>query len=122
MAVAFLIIVSRFSRSDTVSDFRGGATMHNLTTLAEIWGAITAAFVILVIYRRMLTKQESDWIPLNNNEAETHAIQKQNSIEARTRKLSIPIRALGTVSVVMFLVIAGLWVYRVLSTQPTLYQ
>ncbi len=96
--------------------------MHNLTTLAEIWGAITAAFLILVIYRRMLTKQESDWIPLNNNEAETHAIQKQNSIEARTRKLSIPIRALGTVSVVMFLVIAGLWVYRVLSTQPTLYQ
>jgi hypothetical protein len=57
---------------------------------------------------------------LNNNEAETHAIQAQNQIEAKTRKLTIPIRVLGTVSLVMFFVIASLWAYHILMTPPAI--
>ena len=40
--------------------------MQSLITLGSVWGVITVAFVALVIYRRSLTKQESDWIPLTD--------------------------------------------------------
>jgi heme/copper-type cytochrome/quinol oxidase subunit 2 len=40
--------------------------MQSLITLGLVWGVITVAFVALVIYRRSLTKQESDWIPLTD--------------------------------------------------------
>jgi len=94
--------------------------MENLTTLASIWGAITLAFLILVVYRRTLTSQEKDWIPLHDIDKEGSAIQAQTQIESKTRKLTIPIRALGTVSLVMLLVIVGIYVYHMLTTQPVI--
>jgi hypothetical protein len=43
-------------------------------------------------------------------------------IEMKTRKLTAPIRALGTLSVVMLLVILGFWLYHSLTTSPPLPQ
>ena len=39
--------------------------MQTIMTLGSVWGVITVAFVALVIYRRSLTKKETDWIPLD---------------------------------------------------------
>jgi hypothetical protein len=94
--------------------------MQNLLTMAAIWGVITLAFVVLVVYRRTLTNQEKDWIPLNDYGKDNNAIQAQTVIEMKTKKLTIPIRALGTVSLVMFLVIVGIWVYRTLMNPPSM--
>jgi hypothetical protein len=92
--------------------------MHTLIALVSVWGVITIAFFILLLYRRSLTKKESDWIPLTDDAKEDSAIQAQTVIEMKTRKLTVPIRALGTISLVMLLVIVGFWLFHTLTTPP----
>ena len=92
--------------------------MTTLTTLITVWGVLTLAFVILLIYRSRLTKTETDWIPLTDDEREEHAIEEQTIIEMKARKLTLPIRALGTASVVLVLVILGFWLYVAINTPP----
>ena len=79
-------------------------------------------FVALLLYRRSLTKKESDWIPLTDDAKEDSAIQAQTIIEMKTRKLTVPIRALGTLSLVMLLVIVGFWLFHTLFTPPPMPQ
>jgi hypothetical protein len=81
---------------------------------------ITIAFVVLLLYRRSLTQQESDWIPLTDDAKEDKAIQAQTIIEMKTRKLTVPIRALGTLSLVMLLVIVGFWLVHSVFTPPAM--
>lgn len=92
--------------------------MTTLITLVSVWGVLTLAFVVLLIYRSRLTKKETDWIPLTDDAREEHAIEEQTIIEMRTRKLTLPIRALGTASVVLVLVILGFWLYVAINTPP----
>jgi len=96
--------------------------MASLIALSSVWGVITLTFIILLLYRRSLTKQESDWIPLTDDAKEDSAIQAQKIIEAKTHKLTVPIRALGTLSLVMLLVIVGFWVVHSLFTPPPITQ
>lgn len=96
--------------------------MQSLITLGSVWGVITVAFFALVMYRRSLTKQESDWIPLTDYGKDDNAIQAQTIIEMKTRKLTVPIRALGTLSLLLFLVIVGVWIFHTIYTPPAMYQ
>ncbi len=96
--------------------------MNTLIAMSAAWAVITVAFFILVLYRRSLTKGESDWIPLTDDAKEDSAIQAQTVIEMKTRKLTIPIRALGTLSLVMLLVIVGFWLFNTLFTPPPMPQ
>ena len=105
-----------------VSEFSGGSIMNTLMIMSSAWGVITIAFVVLVLYRRSLTQQESDWIPLTDDAKEDTAIQAQTIIEMKTKKLTIPIRTLGTLSLVMLLVIVGLWMFHTLFTPPPMPQ
>jgi hypothetical protein len=94
--------------------------MQTLIVLGSVWGVITIAFVVLLLYRKSLTKNESDWIPLTDDAKEDKAIQAQTIIEMKTKKLTLPIRALGTLSLVMLLVIVGFWMYHTLTTPPAM--
>jgi hypothetical protein len=96
--------------------------MDFLTAFSSAWGVITVAFIVLLLYRRSLTKNESDWIPLTDDAKEDTAIKAQTAIEAKTKKLTIPIRALGWLSLVMLLVIVGFWVFHTLFTPPPMPQ
>jgi hypothetical protein len=96
--------------------------MNTIVALGTAWGVITLAFAVLLLYRRSLTKKESDWIPLTDDSREDKAIQAQTIIEMKTRKLTVPIRALGSLSLVMLLVIVGFWLYHTLYTQPAMFQ
>ena len=96
--------------------------MDFLTTMGAAWGVITVLFVILLLYRRSLTKNESDWIPLTDDAKEDSAIQAQTIIEMKTRKLTVPIRALGTLSLIMLLVIVGFWLFQSIFTPPPMPQ
>jgi heme/copper-type cytochrome/quinol oxidase subunit 2 len=96
--------------------------MNTIVTLGTVWGVITITFAVLVLYRRSLTKNESDWIPLTDDNKEDTAIQAQTITEMKTRKLTIPIRALGTLSVLILLVIVGFWLYHTLYTPPAMFQ
>jgi hypothetical protein len=112
----------QLSLSDTVSEFAGGWIMVPLIAMSSVWAVITITFFALVLYRRSLTKQESDWIPLTDDAKEDSAIQAQTIIEMKTRKLTVPIRTLGTLSVLMMLVIVGFWLFHSLSTPPPMPQ
>jgi hypothetical protein len=120
--LAFPLSEVRLSLSDNVSECFGGGIMASLIALSSVWGVITLTFIILLLYRRSLTKQESDWIPLTDDAKEDSAIQAQKIIEAKTHKLTVPIRALGTLSLVMLLVIVGFWVVHSLFTPPPITQ
>ena len=96
--------------------------MHTIFAMGWVWGAITFAFAVLIIYRRSLIAKEADWIPLTDDAKEDSAIQAQTIIEMKTRKLTVPIRALGTLSLVILLIIMGVWVFHALNTPPALYQ
>lgn len=96
--------------------------MTTLTVLFLAWGVITVGFAALLLYRRNLTKEESDWIPLTDDAKEDKAIQAQTVIEMKTKKLTFPIRALGTLSVIMLLVILGIWLYQNIFLPPAMPQ
>lgn len=96
--------------------------MNTLLAMGAAWAVITIVFAILLLYRRSLTKNESDWIPLTDDAKEETAIQAQTVIEMKTRRLTIPIRALGTLSLVMLLVIVGFWLFHTLFTPPPMPQ
>ncbi|MGA2984208.1 MAG: hypothetical protein ABSG32_10345 [Terriglobia bacterium] len=96
--------------------------MNTIFAMGSVWGVITLSFAVLLLYRRSLTKQESDWIPLTDDTKEDSAIQAQTMIEMKTRKLTVPIRTLGTLSLVLLLVIVGFWLFHSLSTPPPMPQ
>jgi hypothetical protein len=86
--------------------------------LVSLWGAVTIALFALLIYRWRLESRETDWIPLSEDDREDHAIEAQTVIEMKTQKLAGPIRALGTLSVILLLVIVGFWMYKGITTPP----
>jgi nitrate reductase NapE component len=92
--------------------------MSTLGILTLVWAVISIAFITLLLYRQKLTSQESDWIPLTDDAREERAIQAQTMIEMKTKKLTIPIRALGTLSVVILLAIFGVWLYQSIYGPP----
>jgi Na+/melibiose symporter-like transporter len=96
--------------------------MSTYMWLFGVWGVITVVFFSLLFYRSRLTRQETDWIPLTDDAREEKAIQAQTVIEMKTRKLTVPIRTLGVVSLVMLLVILGFWLYQGISTPPPIPQ
>lgn len=96
--------------------------MNALIAMGSVWSVITVVFFVLLIYRRNLVSKESDWIPLTEDAKEDSAITAQSAIEAKTRRLTAPIRALGTVSVLLFLVILGFWIYHSIFTPPPMPQ
>lgn len=92
--------------------------MSGLVWAAIVWVLVTIPFIVLLIYRSRLESQESDWIDLTDDAREDQAIQKQSAIEKKVHKFDTPIRALGTLSVVLLLAIFGLWLYSGLTGQP----
>ena len=81
------------------------------TWFLSVWGLVTLTFVVLLIYRSRLTRQETDWIPLTDDAREDKAIKNQSMIEMKTSKLVWPIRALGGLSVLLMVVILAYWIY-----------
>ena len=96
--------------------------MNTLVAMSAAWGVITLVFAVLLLYRRSLTKNESDWIPLTDDAKEESAIQAQTVVEMKTRRLTIPIRTLGFLSLAMLLVIVGFWLFHTLFTPPPMPQ
>ena len=81
-----------------------------LDMLMISWGVITAALVVLVIYRGTLSVKEDDQIFIDA--AEQHHYQEQQMIIARISRLTKPIIALAVVSGALLLVSAGFWIYQ----------
>jgi uncharacterized membrane protein SpoIIM required for sporulation len=77
------------------------------------WGVLTAVLVILLIYRGTLTMQEDDQLFLD--ESASAMAQEQMELMAKVNKINPLVKGLGWASGLMFLVIAGMFIYQGLN-------
>ena len=81
--------------------------------LLIVWGIVTAALVIVVIYRGTLSLHEDDQLFLGDSEA--HLAKEQQQLMARLTRLAPVVRLLGIASAFLIMLIATLWIWRGLS-------
>lgn len=86
-----------------------------LSTLMVIWITATVILVGLLIYRALLSNKEDDQIFLGVGEQ--HMAQEQAALVGKMHVIGRYSLIMGIVSVVLLLVMAGLWTYQQLS-QP----
>ncbi len=79
-----------------------------------IWGAITAVFIGLLIWRSLLASHEDDQIFLDA--ASEHMAREQRELIARISSLSRPILTSGVAAGALLLVIAGMWLWEGLKS------
>ena len=87
-----------------------GSLQNALYMMMVAWVAITVVLFIMMIYRSALENREEDQLFLDS--AESHIEAEQRSILSKIQKLRMPIMTLMVLSGVLFVAIAGLWVYR----------
>lgn len=81
-----------------------------METLLIIWGILTVAFVILIIYRGTLTMHKEDQLFLDD--AESHIQKEQQEIQARLTKITPFVNWMGAASGALILVIGAIWLWR----------
>jgi hypothetical protein len=74
------------------------------------WGIATGIFVILFIWRSVLSSHEDDQIFLDA--AEEHMAKEQRELVAKIDTLSRPLLITGILSGVLLLLAGGLWIYE----------
>jgi len=83
--------------------------MSTMMMLSILWAVITAALVIVLIYRSTLSMHEDDQLFLDESTANIRA--EQEALLRRMNSITPIVRILGAASGLLVLVIAGLWVY-----------
>jgi hypothetical protein len=92
--------------------------MSAFVVVLSLWGVVTLALVVLLVYRARLESQESDWIPLTDAARDEKVIKAQTIIEMKAGKLIWPIRVLGTLCVLLLVAMFGVWLYQGLVSPP----
>ena len=83
--------------------------MSPLMMLSVVWAVITAALVIVLIYKSTLSMHEDDQLFLDESTANLRA--EQEALLRRMGKITPLVNLLAAASGVLLLVIAGMWVY-----------
>jgi len=87
--------------------------MSPLVWMLTLWGVLTGVLVVLLIYRSTLTMQEDDQLFLDDTKSALE--QEQKELIAKVNKLTPFVKILGAASGLMFLVIAGMFIYQGLN-------
>lgn len=74
------------------------------------WGLVTAIFMLLLIWRSVLSSHEDDQIFLDA--AQDHMAREQRELVAKIQKISRPLLGSGIASGLLLLVLAGMWIYN----------
>lgn len=82
--------------------------------LMVAWGAVTAVFVGLLIWRSLLTSHEDDQIFLDS--ASEHMAREQRELVAKIGSLTKPIMATGVVAAILLALAAGIWLWEGLKS------
>src|SRR5207302_10247344 len=83
--------------------------MSPLGWMATVWGALTGVLVILLIYRSTLTIQEDDQLFLDDTQSTME--KEQAALMSKVNKINPFVKVLGAASGIMFLVLAGMFIY-----------
>jgi hypothetical protein len=102
-----LILASSTSAGREITMEELGTTLF---TLLVGWAVVTTVLICMLIYRAMLGAHEEDQIFLDK--AGDSMAQEQRLLVARIEKLSTPINILITISVLLLMIIAGIWLWR----------
>ena len=78
------------------------------------WGAVTAVFIGLLIWRSLLTSHEDDQIFLDS--ASEHMAREQRELVARISSLSKPLMATGVLAALLLATAAGMWLWEGLKS------
>lgn len=81
-----------------------------LTLIWIVWGAVTAAFVALMIWKSVAGLQEDNLVILDA--AESRLALEQQAIVAKVQRLTLWAKCFGFTSLALLLVSGGVWVYR----------
>jgi uncharacterized membrane-anchored protein YhcB (DUF1043 family) len=87
--------------------------MSPLGWMATVWGVLTGVLVILLIYRSTLTMQEDDQLFLDDTRSSME--QEQAELMSKVNKINPFVKVLGAASGIMFLVLAGMFIYQGLN-------
>jgi hypothetical protein len=83
--------------------------MSTMMMLSVVWAVITAALIIVLIYRSTLSMHEDDQLFLDESTANIRA--EQEALLRRMNKITPLVRILAAASGVLILALAGMWVY-----------
>lgn len=84
-----------------------------MQALLILWGGLTLVLIVLLIYRGTLTMHEDDQLFLDSSEA--HIQKEQQDLILRMDKITPWVRILGTCSVVLIMLIGGMFLYSNLT-------
>ena len=87
--------------------------MSPLVWMLTLWGVLTGVLVVLLIYRSTLTMQEDEQLFLDDTKSALE--QEQRELIAKVNKLTPFVKILGAASGLMFLVMAGMFIYQGLN-------
>jgi hypothetical protein len=74
------------------------------------WGAVTAVFVLLMIYRSLVSMREDDQLFLSPNESAMEAEQKE--VQGKIHALAPYTKGFGFASAGLGAVLVGFWIYQ----------
>ncbi len=75
------------------------------------WAAVTAALLLMLLYRMTMESHEDDQVFLDP--AQDRMAKEQKALVARIERINKPIRGLVVASSLFFLCVAGTWLYDV---------
>ena len=78
-----------------------------------IWGAVTAGFVVVMMFKTLASMKEEDVVILDPNEAKLAA--EQAMVVAKVERLTSWAKRLGFSSLGLLVVVGGMWAYRTLN-------
>jgi hypothetical protein len=91
------------------------STLHGpILYLLIAWGIVTAVFIVLFIWRSVLSSHEDDQIFIDA--AEEHMAKEQRELVAKITSLSRPLLISGILSGALLLLAGGLWIYQGLKS------
>jgi hypothetical protein len=81
-----------------------------LTVSWIIWGAVTGVFIILMIWKSLVSFQEDNVVLLDP--AEDRQAAEQKLIVARVERVTLWAKRFGFASLGLLVLVGGVWAYR----------
>ncbi len=88
--------------------------MSLLVVLLVVWSIITAALILLIIYRSTVSLHEDDQHFLSQAEAQME--REQRDVISKLNRVAPYVKYLSVTSGVLLVVIFGVWIYQGLTT------